>query len=114
MNSGYTDEQLKESQVIDDSIIGVFNDLDAAKKVFELYPNFVYFNNKLYMFDADTGFWNTNKTQIFKLFENYDEMLYLLTTNSNCDVIKTNESYVNTSSLFNQCLPALKLYVLMI
>ena len=48
LNKGYTKEELIKHQ-IQSTISGVFTDLEAAQKIYNLYPYFVCCNNDLHV-----------------------------------------------------------------
>ena len=54
LNQGYTKEQLLDNQIKSD-ISGVFSDLEAAQKIYKLYPFFVCCNNELFVFNDKNG-----------------------------------------------------------
>jgi len=74
---------------------GVYTDMEATEKVFQLYPDWVCCNNELYVFNRFTGMWENNKTSYFKIIEQFTNELYLLDSNDK----RTKKSYGNTLSL---------------
>ena len=126
MNQGYTEEQVEESfinsqyyieynerllernQCNEENENGVFNDLEAAKKLYKLYPYFVCCIGDLYVFDDETGLWTDKEEIIFKIISRFTEYLYLLTINSKGEVKKTKKGYGNTTTYKRQMIPELK------
>lgn len=92
----------------DENIQGVFNDLEAAKKVYELYNHWVCCNNELYVFDDKTGLWTTSEVVMFNIISRFDDSLYLLTRSQNDTIKKTTKGYGNSTSLKRLMLPELK------
>ena len=80
---------------VQDSQTGVYTDMDATEKVFQLYPDWVCCNNELYVFNKFTGMWENNKTSYFKVIEQFTNELFLLDKNDK----RTKKSYGNTLSL---------------
>ena len=98
LDKGYTLELIKEHQIKDDKD-GVFNDLEAAKRVYSLYPHFVYCNGELYVFNDKTGMYSTDETVIFKIINRFENKLHLLSYDKNGEVKISTKSYGNTSIL---------------
>ena len=54
LNQGYTKEQLIDHQ-IKSELSGIFTDVEAAKKLYKLYPYFICCNDELYAFNDKMG-----------------------------------------------------------
>ena len=99
---GYSDaldDIIKVRQNMSDEEEGVFNDLDACKKVFKLYPNWVYCCGELYVYDINTGLWSTDIVVINKIIKNHADKLYI------CDErgkVSKTKSYGNTVPLMKR------------
>ena len=93
-----------KNQINDENIEGVKNDLEAAKKVYELYPYWVYCNKELYVFDDSTGLWTTSKAVFFKIISRFNDHLYILSENKDGVIKKLNIGYGNTASKKKQLL----------
>lgn len=78
---------------------GVFDDAQAAKRVLELYPHWVYCENKLYVFDKTTGMWNSDQSQHNRVIMSLSEHLHLMQTTPDGDAEKSKTSYGNTYRL---------------
>jgi hypothetical protein len=82
---------------------GVFNDLDAAKKVYKLYPHWVFCKGILYVFDDETGLYSNEKSLFYKIISRYEDKLMLLSYNSNGEItISKVQSYRNTVNLMQK------------
>ena len=110
MNEGYTDEQLKESQIeaIKDDVEGVYNDLAAARKVYELYPHFICCHSVLYVFDDATGLYTDKEEIIFSIVARFTDQLYVLIETKDGNIKKTNRGYGDSTALKRQMIPELK------
>jgi hypothetical protein len=88
---------------------GVFNDLEASIKVFELYPHWKYCKGELYAFDDKTGMWSNDKSIHDSIVIKFKEHLYVanLDPSGKADVSKT-KSYGNTECLRNKIYSSLK------
>jgi hypothetical protein len=96
-------------KVSENSKKGVFNDLEASIKLFELYPHWKYCKGELYAFDNKTGMWSTDKSIHDSIVIQFTEHLYVanLDKDGKPDVSKT-KSYGNTESLRNKIYSSLK------
>ena len=93
---------------INDPEEGVFNDLEAAQKVYSLYSHWVCCNGDLYVFDDEAGLWTDREEVIFKIIGRYNEHLYLLNINKFGEVKRTNKGYGNSTGLKRSMIPELK------
>jgi phage/plasmid-associated DNA primase len=87
---------------------GVFNDLEAAQKVYEKYPHWVCCDGTLYVFDDKSGLWTESEEVMFNIISRFNEFLYLLTINKNGEPVKTTKGYGNSTSLQRLMLPQMK------
>ena len=78
LDKGYTLELIKEHQIKDDDKDGVFSDLEAAEKIYKLYPHFIFCNSELYVFNDLNGMYTTNENIIFNIINKFKNELYLL------------------------------------
>lgn len=103
-------DEFDESQYeVCDEVSGVFDDMEAVKKLFELYPHWVCCNNDLYVFDDDTGMWNSDKTNHYKIIQRYTAQLFVLVFNKEGEKIRTTKSYGNTLSLMEKIPPLIRM-----
>ena len=89
-------------------IIGVFNDKEAAIKVYSLYKHWVCCKETLYVFDDKTGLWSDSETTMFNIISRFDEHLFLLSVNHKNEIVKTKKGYGNTTTLQRQMIPQIK------
>jgi hypothetical protein len=88
---------------------GVMNDLDAAKKLFKLYPHWVTYQDELYVFDYDTGMWCNNKTSYLKIISKYQTYLHLMVQDENKMWVKLDsKSYGNCITHMEKIIPLIK------
>lgn len=88
---------------------GVMTDLDAAKKLFKLYPHWVTYQDELYVFDYDTGMWGSNKTSYLKIISKYEMYLHLMVQDDNKLWVKSeHKSYGNCISHMEKIIPLIK------
>jgi hypothetical protein len=96
--------QIPEDFALHETIVhveGVYDDMGATNKVFELYPHWVFCLDKLFIFDDETGLWNTDKTSYYKIIQRCSDKLFILTKKDG-EIIKTNKSYGNTLNLMEK------------
>ena len=115
MNQGYTTEQIQASQkpiseqvefLVDE---GVFNDLEAARLVFKLYPHWVCCHSELYVFDDKTGLWSNEEQAHMQIISKFDKYLYLMMPTKDGDCKKGTKGYGNSTTLQRQMIPQLKI-----
>lgn len=88
---------------------GVMTDLDAAKKLFKLYPHWVTYQNELYVFDYNTGMWNNNKTTHLKIISKYQNYIHLMVLDDKGMWNKSEfKSYGNCISHMEKIIPLIK------
>jgi hypothetical protein len=85
---------------------GVWNDLDATQKVFKLYPHWVNCKDELYVFDKQTGLWDTNDTSHLKIITSLKDELHVLFKDLDGNISKAPESY-GTSLHLSKRIPIL-------
>jgi hypothetical protein len=96
------DEAIEIPDGTEDNMNGVFNDAEAARKIFELYPHWVCCREILFVFDDDTGMWETDKTTAYKIIERFTDHLFVLVEGRDNEIIKTKKSYGNTLALMEK------------
>ena len=88
---------------------GVKNDMEAAKKVFELHPHWVCCDDELYVFNTETGLWDSSPTSHRETISKYCDHLYVLSENKKGEFIPSKtKSYGNTLSLMDKIPPFMK------
>ena len=80
---------------------GIFDDVSATDKVFQLYPYWVNCLDKLFVFDDETGLWCQDKTTYYKIIQKFKDKLFILTLKDG-EKVKTNKSYGNTLNLMEK------------
>ena len=63
----------KKRKFTDALIEGVYTDLEASKKLFELYPYWVFCQNELYVFDNSTGMYSNTKTSYINIITQHTD-----------------------------------------
>jgi phage/plasmid-associated DNA primase len=88
------------------------NDVGAAKVVFLLFPHWKFCKGILYVFDNETGLWNTDEINHLKIIGKFPEELVVLKEVYDKTGItkyeKTNKSYGTNTRLMKQLIPQLK------
>lgn len=102
MPDDYTIPETKEEEVT-----GVWNDMEAAEKIFNLYPHWVNCQDMLYVFDNETGMWSTTSTIHNKIIIRFSDKLHLLGKDGD-KIVKTAKSYGNTLTLMQRIPPLIK------
>jgi len=88
---------------------GVCNDLEAAQKMYKLYPFWVYCLDELYVYDYEQGMYSTNQTIIKKIISNFSQYLQLEEVDKKGKpFINTRKSYGNTSGLLDKLISLIK------
>jgi hypothetical protein len=96
-----------EKDVVDTVVAGVTDDKNATETLFKLYPHWVFCEEVLYVFDKETGLWNTDHTSHLKIIQQFSDKLHILKYDNKSDrMIRTDISYGNTLSLMEK-LPTL-------
>lgn len=87
----------------------VCNDLEAAQKLYALYPHWKYSENELYVFDDKSGMWKNDRNTQNLIVSRFTEELWVGVKGKH-DVLEasTVKSYGNTTVLFTQMLDKLK------
>jgi hypothetical protein len=99
-----------ETLSINNSINFVCNDLDAAKKLFHLYPHWKYSSGELYVFNDSNGIWSCNKNDHNIIVSRFTDKLWVGIQNKKTGMLEASKvkSYGNTTTLFMQMLEKLK------
>jgi hypothetical protein len=84
----------------------VSSDLEAAQKVFKLFPHWVFCNGVLYVYNQDTWMWDNTHTAYIAIIMSLSDRLYVSKTNKDGSTYVTKTSYGNTLSLMEK-LPTL-------
>ena len=98
LDQGYTKEEFIEHQ-IKSELSGVFTDLEAAEKLYKMYPYFICCNNELYAFNDKSGMYTLDENIIISIINRYKNDLHLLNYDKNGEVKLSIKSYGNTSYL---------------
>lgn len=83
------------------SIEGVTSDMDAAEKLFKLYPHWVNCQDELFVFNKSSGMWENNHTAYLNVIREFTEHLCVVVEKDG-EMIKTSKSYGNTLSLMEK------------
>jgi hypothetical protein len=88
----------------------VKNDLEAAEKLYSLYPDWKYSEGELNAFDDEDGMWKSDRNTFNKIVSRFTNQLWVAVKNRN-DKLEASKvkSYGNTTFLFNQMLEKLKI-----
>ena len=89
----YTPTELKRTYKSDDVENGVSNDKEAAEKVYEIYPHWVYCLGTLYVFDNKTGMWSDDHVLYKTIIMSLTDDLRIITTDKNGEPYLSNKSY---------------------
>ncbi len=102
-------ESARKSTSSESTSTGVFNDLEAAQKLYRLYPHWKYCNQELYVFDNRTGMWSIDRAVQDQIIIKHSDYLYQACYDSKgLVVVSKTKSYGNTESLRRQIYPSLK------
>ena len=107
---------IPEKFVYDDSFTNadkksfVCNDLEAAEKLYSLYPHWKYSENELFVFDDKSGLWKNDRITHNLIVSRYTDSLWIGVKGKH-DVLEASKikSYGNTTTLFIQMLEKLKI-----
>lgn len=97
IDPGYELGDLGEAKDVE-KMSGVETDLEAAEKLFSIYPYWVFCEKKLYVFDQDTGLWCDDRTSVNKVIHQHSDYLHVIVTKSGVKE-KSTLSYGNTVKL---------------
>ena len=88
----------------------VCNDLDAAQRLYALYPHWKYSEQELYVFDDKSGMWKNDRNTQNLIVSRFTEDLWVCIRGKN-DILEASKvkSYGNTTVLFIQMLEKLKI-----
>lgn len=116
LNQGYELDDLVVIPSDDDEFveeinngIGVFNDTEAAKVIYNHYKHWVCCNGELFVFDNQTGLWSSDEQTQFKIIHHFESKLNLLTINKKGDLVIGKKGYGNSTSLQRMMIPQLKM-----
>jgi len=95
------------TEIIFDSFVK--NDLEAAEKLYSLYPDWKYSEGELYVFDDENGIWKNDRNIFNQIVSRFTNQLWVAVKNRS-DKLEASKvkSYGNTTFLFNQMLEKLK------
>jgi hypothetical protein len=88
--------------------VGVWDDEEAAKTVFKLYPHWVCCENVLFVYDVSTGLWCNDTVVHNKIIISLKNNLFVLLKNNQGGILVTTTSYGNNLTLMNKIAPILK------
>lgn len=92
---------------VETEVTGVQTDMEATEKVYELYPHWVYCLDVLYVFNQDTGMWDSSKTAYFTIIKKFRNELTLM-VESKGGIKPSNKSYGDTLCLMEKIPPLIK------
>ena len=99
----------KKRKFTDALIEGVYTDLEASKKLFELYPYWVFCQNELYVFDNSTGMYSNTKTSYINIITQHTDFLHIMVFLEKRGWTKSNtKSYGNSACHFDKIIPIIK------
>lgn len=79
----------------------VSSDVEAAEKVFKLYPYWVYCKSVLYVFNGETGMWDASPTAYLAVIKSLSEHLHVKKLVKE-EFVVSESSYGNTLSLMER------------
>lgn len=87
----------------------VCNDLEAAQKLYSLYPYWKYSENALYVFDDKSGLWKNDRIMHNLIVTRFTNDLWV-SVKGKYDILEASDvkSYGNTTTLFIQMIDKLK------
>ena len=90
-----------------EALVGVKNDMEATERLFQLYPHWVYCLDVLYVFNKESGMWETGKTAYYTIIRKFEkELTILIPTPDGWKA--TQKSYGNTLSYMEKIPPLIK------
>ena len=89
----YTPTERKRTYNDDAVDNGVSNDKEAAEKVYEIYPHWVYCLGTLYVFDNKTGMWSCDKTMYKTIIMSLTDDLRIIAFDRNNEAYLSDNSY---------------------
>lgn len=108
----YEPYEVKENKKIESSEEdiknGVWNDSEASKKMFSLYPHWKYCLDILYIFDFETGLWSNSKATQRCIIQKFTNDLRILTTDLQGNIVLTKNSYGSTLSKIDVIIEMIK------
>ena len=89
--------------------VGVKNDMEATERVFQLHPHWVCCDNELFVFNLETGLWDSSVTSHREAITKFCDHLYVMhETKDNGFLNSKTKSYGNTLSLMDKIPPLIK------
>lgn len=101
-------EETENIKQINDGL-GVYNDTEAAKVVFNNYKHWVCCYGELFVFDNITGMWSSDEQTQFKIIHQFEDKLNLLTINKKNKLVIGKKGYGNSTNLQRTMIPQLKM-----
>ena len=107
-------DDFDENSVSETSIAGIVgeDDVGAAKRVIELFSYWKFCKGVLYVFDDETGLWNTDEINHLKVIGKYPDELVVLKEikgkEGGISYEKTTKSYGKNTRLMKQIIPQIK------
>jgi hypothetical protein len=95
------------SEKIEIKLEGVQTDMEATQKLYELYPHWVFCLDILYVFNLDTGMWDSSKTSYLNIIKKFKNELRLI-IESKDGLKQSNKSYGDTLVLMEKIPPLIK------
>jgi hypothetical protein len=96
-----TDDETSCANASTQEVDGVFNDDEAARKVYKLYPHWKYCQNQLWVFDQKTGMWSAERAAHNAVIHNLQYELTQLVIKKGKPV-STGKSYAVFENLRNR------------
>jgi hypothetical protein len=81
---------------------GVWTDLEAAQRIYKMYPNWVNCNKNLYVFNDETGMWEDDTSSYYNIFIKLKDHLHVLTKGKFGETDISKLSYGNTENLMKR------------
>ena len=81
---------------------GVWTDLEAAERIYKMYPHWVNCNKTLYVFNDETGMWEDDTSSYYNIFIKLKDHLHVLTKGKHGETDISKLSYGNTESLMKK------------
>ena len=83
------EEENKEVPILEPCL----DDMEAAEKLYKLYPHWVYCKGKLYVFCRDNGTWSDQEKDHHQIIRLYKRHLGVIKRNRQGEVVPSLESY---------------------
>ena len=98
----------REKEVTSDD--GVTNDLEAAKKVFELFSYWFLCDGDLYVYDKKTGMYGCSETDHFKVIISLGSHLNVISLDRKGKINITDKNYANDINMMRKIIPIIKTF----